>query len=221
MGAMVYFLTYCMADGGRLLFTVNFGFFELEVTRTVLFMSLGGLATVLGVLPTKYLTRRFAKRTVYIWFMAAQGASYAAIYFAPADNYGLILTLNLLGMFCAGPGPVIVFAMYADVADYSEWKTGRRAMGLIIATILFAIKGGLVLGSQLSALILWVIGYTRETASDPAIVHGLLFLFTWVPGILAAAAGLVLLKYPITDPQLKQIERDLVTRRQANAAQPG
>lgn len=219
MGAMVYFLSYCVEDSGRLLFRLNLGFFDLEVTRTVLFMSLGGLATVLGVLPTKYLSQRFDKRTLYIAFMLVQGASYASLYFAPADNYPLLLALNLLGMFCAGPGPVIVFAMYADVADYSEWRTGRRAMGLIIATILFAIKGGLWLGSQLSAFVLWLIDYTRETATDPSVVHGLLFLFTWVPGILSAAAGLVLLKYPISDTQLKQIEHELVARRGAKAAE--
>jgi GPH family glycoside/pentoside/hexuronide:cation symporter len=217
-GAMIYYLSYCIPDGGQSLFTLNFGFFTLDVTKTVLFMSAGGLAQLLGVLPTKYLTQRFDKRKLYVWFMVAQGVSYAAIYFVPPTNYSLSLTLQLLGMACAGPGPVIVFAMYADVADYSEWKNNRRATGLIVATILFAIKGGIWLGSQLSALILWLIGYTRETATNPDVVHGLNFLFTWVPGLLAAAAGLMLLKYSISDAQLKQIERELLARKQTGAA---
>jgi GPH family glycoside/pentoside/hexuronide:cation symporter len=181
-------------------------------------MSLGTLIQVAGVLPTTWLTKRYDKRTLYVWFMAAQGISYAAIFFAPGDNFSLILTLHLLGMFFAGPGPVIVFSMYADVADYSEWKNNRRATGLIIATILFAIKGGIWLGSQLNALILWMIGYTRETATDPAVVDGLNFLFTWVPGALAVAAGLVLLKYPLRDAQMKEIEKELLARKKAAAA---
>ena len=217
-GAMLYFLNYCMEGGNRLLFTVNFGFFELEVTRTVLFMSIGALSTMFGVLPTKYLTKRFDKRTLYIWVMVAQGLSYAAIYFVPGDNYTMILFLHILGMFLAGPGPVIVFAMYADVADYSEWKNNRRATGLIIATILFAIKGGLWLGAQLNAAVLWMIGYSPETATDPGVVHGLTILFTWVPGILAAAAGVILLKYPISDQQLEEIEHDLLKRKEAGGA---
>ncbi len=216
-GAMLYFLTYCVADSSRTLFSIDFGFFTLDVTRTVLFMSLGTLIQIMGVLPTTYLTKRFDKRTLYIGFMVAQGLSYAAIYFVPGTNYELILTFHLLGMFFGAPGPVIVFAMYADVADYSEWKNNRRATGLIIATILFAIKGGLWLGSQLSAFMLWIIGYSRETATDPGVVHGLSVLFTWVPGVLAAAAGLMLLKYSITDRQLKQIEHELVARKQAGA----
>ncbi len=217
-GAMLYFLNYCVADSGRSLFALNFGFFTLEVTRTVLFMSLGTLVQVLGVLPTTWLAKRYDKRTLYIWFMVAQGLSFAAIYFVPAGNYELILILQLLGMLFGGPGPVLVFSMYADVADYSEWKTNRRATGLVIATILFAIKGGIWLGSQLSALVLWGIGYTRETATDPGVVHGLNILFTWIPGILAAVAGLILLKYPIRDTQMKQIEHELLARKQAATA---
>ena len=220
-GAMLYFLNYCVEDSGRSLFAVNFGFFTLDVTRTVLFMSLGTLAQLAGVLPTTYLTKRFDKRTLYVWFMAAQGVSYAAIYFVSGTNFELILTLHLLGMFFAGPGPVIVFSMYADVADHSEWKTNRRATGLIIATILFAIKGGIWLGSQLSALVLMIIGYSRETATDSGVVHGLNILFNFIPGALAAIAGLILLKYPIRDAHMKQIEHDLFARKQASAAAAG
>jgi len=216
-GAMLYYLRYCVPDSSRTLFTLNFGFFDLDVTRTVLFMSAGTLAQVLGVLPTTWLARRYDKRTLYIWFMLAQGVSFAAIYFVPGSDFTLVLMLQLLGMFFGGPGPVIVFSMYADVADYSEWKTNRRATGLIIATILFAIKGGIWLGSQLSTMVLWLIGYSRETATDPGVVHGLNILFTWLPGILAAAAGLILLKYPIRDAQMKQIEHDLLARKQATA----
>lgn len=216
-GAMLYFLTYCVEGSSRLLFTLNFGFFELDVTRTVLFMSLGGIAQLLGVLPVSYLTKRYDKRNLYIGFLVMQGLSYIAIYFAPSENFGLIVALNLIGMFMAGPGPVIVFAMYADVADYSEWKNNRRATGLIIATILFAIKGGLWLGSQLNALVLWLIGYTKETANDPSVMHGLSVLFTWIPGILAMLAGLVILFYTISDKQLEEIEKELQARKKALA----
>ncbi len=43
--------------------------------------------------------------------------------------------------------------MFADVADYSEWKTGRRFTGIVFATIGFALKAGLALGS---ASFLWI-----------------------------------------------------------------
>ncbi|EDY80487.1 sugar (Glycoside-Pentoside-Hexuronide) transporter subfamily [Verrucomicrobiia bacterium DG1235] len=215
-GAMLYFLNYYVVDSARSLFSVNFGFFELEVTRTVLFMSIGALATMIGVLPTQYLVKRFEKRTLYIIFMVTQGLSYIAIYFVPGENYSLILTLHIVGMFLAGPGPVIVFSMYADVADYSEWKTNRRATGLIIATILFAIKGGLWIGAQFNSLVLWIVDYSKDTAAaTPEVVHAISLLFTWAPGILAAVAGLILLKYTVSDSMMRKIEIDLQERKAA------
>ena len=36
----------------------------------------------------------------------------------------------------------LIWAIFADVADYSEWKTGRRFTGMVFATIGFALKSG-------------------------------------------------------------------------------
>ena len=38
---------------------------------------------------------------------------------------------QVLISFCAGIVSPLMWSMYADIADYSEWKTGRRATGLI------------------------------------------------------------------------------------------
>jgi Na+/melibiose symporter-like transporter len=73
----------------------------------------------------------------------------------------------------------------------------------------------------ISALVLLIIGYSRETATDPGVVHGLNILFNFVPGALAAIAGLILLKYPIRDSQMKEIEHELLARKQASPAAAG
>ena len=146
-----------------------------------------------------------------------QGLSEGLIYFVPGGNYHIILALHLFSNLVGGAGPVVVFAMYADVADYSEWKTSRRATGLIIATILFAFKGGLWIGSQLLTGIMAYIGYTKATATDPQILHWITLLFTWIPAALAIGAGLLLLKYEITDRLMRQIEVELEERKAAKA----
>ena len=61
----------------------------------------------------------------------------------------------------------LIWAIYADVADYSEWKTGRRFTGIVFATIGFALKSGLALGSF---SFLWIMqlgfGYHDSTQAD-------------------------------------------------------
>ena len=177
-GAMLYYLNYCVADSAEILFSINFSLFEIDVSRVALFMSAGSFVAVIGVAFTQVLVRRFGKARVYMYVLLIQAVLEGLIYFAGKDGYSLILSLNVLSSLVSGMGAAVIFAMYADVADYSEWKTTRRATGLIIATILFAIKGGLWLGGQVLTGTLALIGYTATTAGDPGIQEWIQSLFT-------------------------------------------
>ena len=67
----------------------------------------------------------------------------------------------------------LIWAIFADVADYSEWKTGRRFTGMVFATIGFALKAGLALGS---ASFLWLMAglfqYDTHLPDAPEAVAG-------------------------------------------------
>ena len=65
--------------------------------------------------------------------------------------------------------------------------------------------------SYLNALI----GYTATTAGDPGIQEWIQSLFTWIPASLEIAAGVLMLKYPITDELMKRISVELETRKAA------
>ena len=66
----------------------------------------------------------------------------------------------------------LIWAMFADVADYAEWKTGRRTTGVIFATILFALKTGLSLGGAIAGWLLSGYGYQAERGADAACARG-------------------------------------------------
>ena len=53
---------------------------------------------------------------------------------------------------------------FRSLADYSEWKNNRRATGIIFATICFALKAGLSIGS---ASLLWLLGMYGYHANQP------------------------------------------------------
>ena len=55
-------------------------------------------------------------------------------YFLATDMIAEILIMQVLISFCAGIVSPLMWSMYADIADYSEWKTGRRATGLIFSS---------------------------------------------------------------------------------------
>ena len=43
-----------------------------------------------------------------------------------------------------------IWAMMGDVADYGEWKTGRRASGTVTSAVVFALWAGIALGGALA-----------------------------------------------------------------------
>ncbi|MDZ4910899.1 MFS transporter, partial [Clostridium perfringens] len=53
----------------------------------------------------------------------------------------------------------IGFVMGAETVDYSEWKTGLRPQGILIALIGFMVKLGMAVAGVLSAQILSMGGY--------------------------------------------------------------
>jgi len=102
--------------------------------------------------------------------------------------------------------------MYADTADYNEWKNGRRATAMTFSAATFAQKLG---GSLGSAGMLWVlafIGYAANEAQSGASQTGIALLQTVFPGIFALLAVLVVRSYTLTGERLQVIQQELEAR---------
>ena len=113
----------------------------------------GTAVTILFIILSANFSKRFGKKAVIGWGFAFSALNAVAMYFlAPTDVVGMWL-LSISGSIFYAPTIAVAWAMYADAADYSEWQTGRRFTGLVFATIGFALKSGLALGS---AAFLWI-----------------------------------------------------------------
>ena len=73
--------------------------------------------------------------------------------------------------------------MFADVVDYSEWKTGRRTTGVIYATILFGLKTGLSLGGAMAGWLLSGYGYRPNAVQTPEALQGIRMTISVYPAI--------------------------------------
>ncbi len=102
--------------------------------------------TVVGVLCSTALSRRFGKKTIAIAGFSLTTVFMASFVLLPPDAIGTTFLLEYIRALTYAPTIPLIWAMFADVADYSEWKTGRRTTGVIFATILFGLKTGLSLG---------------------------------------------------------------------------
>ncbi len=132
---------------------------------------------------------------------------------AGESNLAWLLLFNFLWSVVAGIMPVFLFAMFSDAADFHEWKFGRRATGLVIAGIMFAIKMGVAAGGFLNLQALGTFNYVAKIPQAPESVHGIRLLFSVIPAVFILACGILLCFYPIDEKLLATIEADLKQRK--------
>jgi GPH family glycoside/pentoside/hexuronide:cation symporter len=102
----------------------------------------------------------------------------------------------------------------ADTADYSEWKNGRRATGLVFSASGMGGKLGWSLGSAMVGWILTAIGFQANVAQSGTTLSGMVLLFTIIPAVFTIISGLLIIGYPLTDEKMKQIELELSQRKE-------
>lgn len=146
-----------------------------------------------------------------------------SFYFLPKDQYILLLVVNAIGYLCMGPTSALTWALYGDVADYGEWKFGRRSTGLVFSASLFSIKTGIVVGGFLLPLFLYLFGYAKPPEGadyieqTPTAILGITLAFSLVPGLIALLKAGSLLIYPLNQRRVSEIEQALEARRAAES----
>jgi GPH family glycoside/pentoside/hexuronide:cation symporter len=180
-----------------------------------LFSMVGTLVFIGGALSTKLFTRRFERRSLMIVLTTVNALAMAAFYFVDPQEIVWLHVLNIIGAFAAGPTPAIVWSMYADCADYGEWKFGRRSTGLVFSAAVFAQKIGIAVGSALLGWLLDFHGFVANAVQTPRAIHGINLVFSLLPGLFALLSGLAIFFYRIDESTVKQMEGELAARKAA------
>src|SRR5205823_3035962 len=136
--------------------------------RTTLFLTSGALGLVLGTVCLGPIARKIDKKYYAAALSLVTGLSYLAFFFLPTGAFGMMIAVNMLAQFCAGPTSALTWALYGDVADYGEFKYGRRSTGLIYSASLFSIKAGILIGGFLVPLFLAQFGYVKGAETQTA-----------------------------------------------------
>lgn len=182
-----------------------------------IFLSVGEVANMVGVVIAVPMSRKYGKKSTYIISMVALIGLSIMFFFLPATSGGYLAMLALQIVISVFTGIVspLVWSMYADVADYSELKDGTASTGLIFSSASMAQKFGGAFGGAAVMWILAAFGYsTAEGAvqTEEAIL-GLRILMSWIPAIVAALAILVVWFYPLTKKKMETVQVELAEKR--------
>ena len=189
-----------------------------DVANSIINM-LGTGITIIVILLSPPLAKKFGKKAVAVTgFGLASIGSLAFYFLSPTNVWGMAGLTAFIAIVYAPTIPLI-WAIYADVADYSEWKTGHRFTGMVFASIGFGLKSGLALGS---ASFLWIMAgifnYDTKLPDAASAVQGYRACSGLVVGILFAICTALLIAYQINKKLTIEMADELAERRKKFAA---
>ncbi len=205
----IHFFKYVVKAGPESIF--------LGMDKTSLFLSLGRLMMMLGVVCVGFLVKRIDKKPLSAFLTFGTAGCWLLFFFIPRDMYGLMLALNAAGSFMMGPTSALVWSMYGDVADYGQVKFGRRSTGLIHSASLFALKTGTMVAGFLGGWLLSLAGFVANQAQSERSLWGILLMFSIIPAFFAVCKGTFIVFYPLNRARVMENERELARREKAQA----
>ncbi len=210
-GSIMYFFKYYIDEG-------TFNFFGKAYTYgheslAASFMVIGSAANILGITLTRWFSEKFGKKGAFVLLLAIASLLTFLYYFLDENNLELIFVLQIVISFVSGPIAAIIWAMYADTADYSEWKTGRRATGLVFSASTMAQKLGWTVGGALTGYLLHIIGFEANVAQTEEARQGIKLMISVIPAIAGFICMVFVLFYKLDEDTMKVVENELIERR--------
>ena len=178
-----------------------------------LFNAGGIIFMIIGISFSKGLADKYGKRDVFISALFISTIFIAIFYFFDPTNLKLIFLSQIIHVFFYGITIPLLWAMIADVADYSEWKNNRRATAIIFSAMMVGLKGGLSIGGALVASILGYYGYEAGVDQLVNTLFGIKMLISTFPSIPFLICVIILFFYEIDKDMENKIEMDLKNKR--------
>ncbi|HKM92356.1 MAG TPA: MFS transporter [Prolixibacteraceae bacterium] len=187
---------------------------DVSTSGFSLFNAGGILFTLVGIAISKKLADKFGKRDVFgvSLFLAAM-CVFAFVFYSP-QSIGLVFVSQMIHGLFYGITTPLLWAMIADVADFSEWKNNRRATAIIFSAMIFGLKAGLSIGGALVAGILDFFKYNPEAIQQSAsAVQGIKLSVSVFPTITFLICIACLFFYEIDKKTEVKLENELRLRR--------
>jgi Na+/melibiose symporter-like transporter len=170
------------------------------------------ITQIIGIILAPLLAMRFGKKAVVIAGFLLSVAVNAAFYLlGKNDVVGMLVLTGVFGLVY-GPTIPLVWAIFADVADFGEWKLGRRATGIVFATIGFALKAGLAFGGAALGWVEDAVGYNSDNVTEKSL-QMFRVCNTLVPALLFVICAGVMFGLWLNKRTTQQMADELAERR--------
>ena len=193
----------------------GFNFFGLPLNFDLfsIFNIVGVVCTILGIFFSKPLSLKFGKRDTFGAALLLTAVITCGFYLVPRDAVAPLFYLQVAMWLVYGVTVPLLWAMMGDVADYSEWLTGRRATGIAFSATVFGLKFGLGVGGALTGWLLSMAGYVPNIDQTESALLGIRLIMSVGAALFFFLAVGLLFLYPINRTLERQMDIDLNERR--------
>ncbi|NHZ90663.1 MFS transporter [Massilia sp. CCM 8733] len=213
---VLFFLALIIMVSITLRTTTAAYYFKYVVARPELlasFLPAYMAAAAAGAALTPLMTRFVDKKTLMMVLMSLTALLSGAFFFVGPEQITAMYALQIALGLVLGPKSPLAFSMYADSADYNEWRNGRRATAMTFAAATFSQKLGTALAMAVIGMVFTQLGYVPNAAQSSGSQAGIVWLMSVIPAVFALLAVAVMFFYNLDSGTLRQIQADLSTRK--------
>lgn len=204
-GATVYYFKYFIEESDA----NKVGIFGSTFALSALYLGLGQLANIIGVVLAAPVSNFIGKKNTYLGAMALATVLSVIFYWFDKDQLTLIFVFQILISICAGAIFPLLWSMYADCADYSELTTGNRATGLIFSSSSMSQKFGWAIGSAVTGWLLAAFGFQPNMAQSPETIDGIKMCLSLLPAVGTILSVAFIAAYPLSEKKVAEIATKL------------
>lgn len=204
-GATVYYFKYFIEESDA----NKVGIFGSTFALSALYLGLGQLANIIGVVLAAPVSNVIGKKNTYLGAMALATVLSVIFYWFDKDQLTLIFVFQILISICAGAIFPLLWSMYADCADYSELTTGNRATGLIFSSSSMSQKFGWAIGSAVTGWLLAAFGFQPNMAQSPETIDGIKMCLSILPAVGTILSVAFIAAYPLSEKKVAEIATKL------------
>ncbi len=208
-GAAVYYFKYYIVEEN--FETVSL--FGVSFVLSGLFLALGQMANIVGVVLAAPVSNRFGKKRTFAFSMLMTAVLSIVFYWFDKDDIVLIFVFQCIISMFAGSIFPLLWSMYADCADYSELNTGNRATGLIFSASSMSQKFGWAIGTALTGWLLSYFGFEANAVQSAETIDGIKMFLSWLPAAASVVSVIFILCYPLGEQKVAKIIEQLNAKR--------
>ena len=186
-------------------------------TVGTIYLLVGQASNMIGVALAAPVANRIGKKKTYLGAMVLATLLSCFFFMLRPDQILLIMAFQVVISACAGIIFPLLWSMYADIVDYQELKTGRRATGLILSSSSMSQKFGWAIGGAITGWLLAAFGYDADLAvQSQSAIQGVRLMMSFLPAIGCVLAIIAIAMYPLGEKKVLEITAQLNERRAMN-----